>query len=252
MYLMYVDESGDCGLTNSPTDYFILSGLVVHELRWQACLTKLVECRKKMRSQYGLKLREEIHAAHLINRPGDLVRIKRHDRLAILRDFADTLAAMPDVSLVNVLVDKRSKTPGYDVFEMAWTALIQRFENTMSYKNFPGPPNPQERGIILPDHTDDKKLMQLLRKLRYFNPVPSNFGGSRMMPLRFIVEDPCHRNSAHSYFIQAVDLSAYLLHQRTKPNSYMRKKGGTNYFDRLKPVLCLHATRADPLAIVRL
>jgi len=34
---MYVDESGDSGLPSdgSPTRYFCLSGLVVHELRWQ-------------------------------------------------------------------------------------------------------------------------------------------------------------------------------------------------------------------------
>ena len=37
MYLMYVDESGDSGLVNSPTRYFVLTGMVVHELR---CCTK--------------------------------------------------------------------------------------------------------------------------------------------------------------------------------------------------------------------
>ena len=35
MFLMYVDESGDCGLQNSPTRYLVLTGLVIHELRWQ-------------------------------------------------------------------------------------------------------------------------------------------------------------------------------------------------------------------------
>ncbi|MBK7203929.1 MAG: DUF3800 domain-containing protein [Anaerolineae bacterium] len=30
MYLMYVDESGDCGLTNSPTRYFVLTGLILN------------------------------------------------------------------------------------------------------------------------------------------------------------------------------------------------------------------------------
>ena len=35
MYLMYVDESGDVGMVNSPSRYFVLVGLVLHELRWQ-------------------------------------------------------------------------------------------------------------------------------------------------------------------------------------------------------------------------
>jgi len=29
---MYVDESGDPGLVGSPTEHFLLTGLVVHEL----------------------------------------------------------------------------------------------------------------------------------------------------------------------------------------------------------------------------
>jgi hypothetical protein len=42
MYFMYVDESGDPGLVGSPTRYFTLTGMVVHELRWHETLNKLV------------------------------------------------------------------------------------------------------------------------------------------------------------------------------------------------------------------
>jgi hypothetical protein len=49
MYLMYVDESGDCGMTKSPSRYFVLTGLVVHEVRWTDCLEKLIEFRRRMR-----------------------------------------------------------------------------------------------------------------------------------------------------------------------------------------------------------
>ncbi len=31
---MYVDESGDMGLVNSPTRFFVLSGVVIHEMRF--------------------------------------------------------------------------------------------------------------------------------------------------------------------------------------------------------------------------
>jgi hypothetical protein len=42
MYLMYVDESGDCGLPadSSPSSLFCLSGLVVHELRWREAIAE--------------------------------------------------------------------------------------------------------------------------------------------------------------------------------------------------------------------
>ena len=253
MYLMYVDESGDCGLVNTPTRYFVLTGLIVHELRWRQYLDELVEFRRYMRQQFGLRLREEIHASAMINSPGGLVRIKRYDRLAIIRAFADELASMSDFNIINVVVDKHGKPSTYDVFGMAWKVLIQRFENTLSRRNFAGPANADERGMIFPDHTDDKKLTLLLRQMRRYNPIPNQvpFGpGYRNLALGKLIEDPNYRDSGHSYFIQAADLAAFLLYQRLVPNAYMRKKGGQHYFNRLAPILCKVASPKDPNGIV--
>jgi hypothetical protein len=83
MFLMFVDESGDSGLTGSPTEHFVSNGIVMHELRWRACVESLQEFRREIRRDFGLKLREEIHASEMLFRPGDLVRIKKHDRLKI-------------------------------------------------------------------------------------------------------------------------------------------------------------------------
>ena len=63
MYLMYVDESGDIGLSGSPTRYFVLTGLVLHELRWRQTLDELIGFRRELKADFGLKLREEIHAS---------------------------------------------------------------------------------------------------------------------------------------------------------------------------------------------
>ncbi len=109
MFLMYVDESGDVGMTNSPTRYFVLVGLVLHELRWQQTRDELIAFRRDIKQRHGLKLREEIHASALISRPGALARIAKHARLEVLRRHADKLAAMPDLSLVCVVVDKQGK-----------------------------------------------------------------------------------------------------------------------------------------------
>lgn len=49
MYLMYVDESGDTGILNSPTRYFILSGIIIRELKWRDTLDELVLFRKYLR-----------------------------------------------------------------------------------------------------------------------------------------------------------------------------------------------------------
>jgi hypothetical protein len=94
-----------------------------------------------------------------------------------------------------------------------------------------------------------------MRQMRQYNPVPhaSWFGlGYRNLPLSYIVEDPSFRDSAHSYFIQAVDALAFLPYQHIAPNTYMKRNSGQNYLGRLKPILCLKAAPSDPLGIVRL
>jgi hypothetical protein len=255
MYIMYVDESGDSGLVNSPTSFFVLTGLVLHELRWESHLNNLIGFRRNLRQQFGMKLREEFHASELINKPGKLARRSKPDRLKMIRLFANLLPTMNDISLINIVVDKSTKTAGYDVFEMAWKTLIQRFENTVAHHNFPGPRNPDERGIIICDHTEDERLMQIIRKLHHHNPAPhtAELGtGYRNIPIQYLIEDPNFRDSGHSYFIQAVDLAAFLLYQHLQPSTYMRKKAGHAYFMRLQPILCTVASRGDPLGLVRL
>jgi Protein of unknown function (DUF3800) len=179
MFMMYVDESGDPGLVGSPCRYYVLSGLVVHETCWRPVLERLLEFRRRVRDQFGLKLREELHAARMINKPGPLVRIKRHDRLRIIRDFADQLAAIPEISVINVVIDKEGKDASYDVFENAWKILIQRLEDTIAHRNFRGPRFSGDRAMIFPDDTDNKRLRELLRRLRVENPVPSSCGLGR-------------------------------------------------------------------------
>jgi hypothetical protein len=175
--------------------------------------------------------------------------------LEIIRVFAKEIAMMPDISILNIVVDKQGKRPDSDIFAIAWRALIQRFENTLVHRNFPGPANPDERGLLFPDHTDDKKLVRLLRQMRKYNPIPNQatYGqGYRNLTLSKIIEDPSFRDSEHSYFVQACDMAAYLLYQHLSPNSYMKRKSGHNYFGLLSPVLCKVASTKDPMGIVRL
>jgi len=254
MFLMYVDESGDVGMSAaSPTRYFVLTGLVVHELRWQTCLNQILSFRQRMKNTFGLKMREEIHAAQMITSPGDLVRIKKQDRLSILRFYADELASMNDLNIINIVVDKQGKPADYDVFEMAWKCLIMRLEKTLSANNFNGPRNSDKRAMLFPDHTDDKKLTQLLRKMRRYNPTPfPNNSGWSNKPLRTIIEDPNFRESHRSHFIQAADVCAFLLYQHLAPSGYIKKKGAGTYFNRLDPILCKVASPRDPQGIVRL
>lgn len=255
MYLMYVDESGDSGLVDSPTDDFVLTGLVVHEPDWLPYLNRLIAFRRRMRDSHGLLLREELHASRLLTRPGALVRIKKNDRLTIIRAFTHELSQLERLRLICVHVDKRTKNTDYDVFERAWTALIQRFLNTIERGNFPHSGAAEETGMLFPDDTDQLKLTRLVTRLRRYNPVPNQprFGsGYRNLPIERVIEHPSFRDSAGSYYVQAADLAAFLLYQSVAPSSYVSRKGARWHFDRLLPIVLRQASASDPRGVVRL
>lgn len=253
MYLMYVDESGDVGIVNSPTRYFILSAIVVHELRWKNTLRGLVEFRRMLRDTKGLKLREEIHSNEFITRPGDLKRIKRNDRLDILKKCMDWMNGQHHINIFSVAVDKEGRKD--DIFELAWNTLIMRFENTIRHNNFSGPQNADDRGIILSDNTEGEKLRKLVRKMRHFNTIPNTqqlySGGFRNLKLEYVIEDPVFRDSQHSFIHQMNDVVAYCVRQRYEPNSYMKKKGGHNFYKRIDNVLTKEVSK-NGLGIVEI
>jgi Protein of unknown function (DUF3800) len=250
MYLMYVDESGDTGLVGSPSRYFTLSGIVVHERSWRTFIDRLIAFRKTLKSVYGLGVRTEIHASEYIRKPID--GLTKYDRLAILRNTIDELAKMPEISITNVVVDKQGKAPDYDVFQKAWGVLFQRFENTLFYGNFPGQFR-DDFGMVLSDATAGQKLTQMVRRMAVYNPIPSSYGyESRNIPIKKIIEDPHFKDSRSSLPVQMADVCAYFLHQRYAPNGYIKRKSAHNYFDRLKPVLNLKASTTNAMGIVQI
>ena len=254
MYFLYVDESGDTGLVNSPGRYFALTGLVIHETNWTAIVDDLVVFRQNLRANYGLKVRDEIHANPFVQGGQPLSGIPRHVKLYILRQCIDWLSARNDVHVVTVVIDKFNKPATYNVFESAWQALIQRFENTIQYKNFPGGFSDQQ-GMIIPDNTDARKLTALLRKMRRFNAVPSqsHFAQQGMpyrnLKLQSVIEDPFYKDSSTSLIHQIVDVVVYFARQHFEPNRNVKKFGARNYYARLTPVINQRTGGNAPLYI---
>jgi hypothetical protein len=244
---MYVDESGDTGLSASPTSYFVLSGLVVHESRWRDFLNQLVDFRRRLRTNYGLPIRSEIHAAEFVNRRVRAVGrslISRPDKLSILQNVLDELARTRFISITNVVVrksDKIGRTPPYDIFD---TAMI--------YAYFPGRFK-DDYGMVITDATAGNKLLRKVRRMAVYNPIPNDptFGGGyRNLPIVRVIEDPYGKDSSETLPIQMADVAAYFLHQRLKPNSFVQRMNARQYFDRLLPVLNAHASRANQFGVV--
>lgn len=247
---MYVDESGDTGIGGSPTRFFALSGLVVHESRWREFISVLIQFRKTLRSVYGLPVRGEIHSSEFISKRA--FGLERHIRLAILRHCLDELAKLNYINITNVIIDKSNKSADFDVFSAAWGLLFQRFENTLMHGNFPGQ-HRNDYGIVLTDATAGTQLSRIVRRMAVYNPIPNSthYGiGFRNIPITKIIEDPYGKDSRQSLPIQMVDVVDYFLHQRYRANSYIRKQRAHLYFDRLAPVLNTYASRYDAMGIV--
>lgn len=250
MYLMYVDESGDPGNNVAQSEFFCLSGLVIHESEWRNFISALTKFKRTISDVYGFPVRSELHAVKLLRHSE--FGIPKHDRLAILRNFIDELAKINCISITNVVVNKKDKPKDYDVFSVAWRTLFQRFENTLVHGNFPGGYS-RSFGLVFTDATNGEKLSAIMRKMAIYNPIPNRFGaGYKDVPILRIIEDPSSRDSRHSLPIQACDTIAYFLHQSLKPNAYVRKSGARNYFNRLELILNKSASKHNALGMVLL
>lgn len=245
MFLMYVDESGDVGKVNSPTQHFILSSITLNANDWLKFLNDLIDFRRSLKISHGLKMRTEIHAKEFFKGSPNCTYIKKHLRIDILKKCIDWLASRQDINIITVRCDK-SLNGGKDIFDYTWKCLIQRFENTLRGNNF-SIRWKHQIGMIISDNTDGGKLKKLLRSMRRVNFVPNIIsaygGGSRNILLKVVIEDPVMRDSDASYVHQMADVIAYFAKQYYQPNKYMRKKGGRNTYNNLNPVINKWATK---------
>lgn len=258
MYIMYVDECGDSGLQESSSRYFILSGMVMHEAYWTDTMNRIHALRKELLEKYGLPVMRELHAGEMLGRSSKKYSdIGKLDRMMIFRDVLGFEQTLEKTRIINVVVDKRGKSFGFSPFETAWDALINRFENTIRHGNFPNPYSDgrapfQEKGLLIVDETDEKKLRMLIRQMRHGNVIPSaiDHGASIRHDLTRVIEDPLHKQSEWSLPIQLCDANSYFLKQTLEPNSTVKKYKAKNYFYRLEPILLKEACASNEYGIV--
>lgn len=250
MFVLYVDESGDpgewIGKSSGNSRHFILSGIIIPMADWNELFDNIKEFRRRIRTDFGLPLRTEIHASELIRIGSiDAYRaIRKSDRVRILRRIAQELPSiLPTARVINVCLDKAAHL-GRNVKELAWTRLLTRYHTFLQK-------SATAYGIVVADGIDDKEVRRLTRKLRVYNPTPSHSGGYYNCPIRSVLEDPFHRDSRDSYFTQIADVAAHLLYRSEYPKGALRKFGIEQLFRHIEPLLLKEASKSDPLGIVR-
>ncbi|MGI6375137.1 MAG: DUF3800 domain-containing protein [Anaerolineae bacterium] len=256
MYLAYVDESGDDGLLQSPLSLYILSAVIVHETDWNAHFEQLAADRRSWPTQYGLRQRTTLKARDLANGQGDFhfsrCKMNTRTRFGFYRQCLGSLAALERIRVLNIAIRKDvfPQAPDRTVFETAWTFLLQRYHTFLAKGGVLGR---VEHGIVIHDSTRNAELRGLMRKMRAYNPVPSDQlhgQGVRDIPVTRLLDDPIPRDDRHSYYIQMADIIAYSLARRDIPRPRLERHGFSGFFRVLEPVLLKDASRYDPYGIV--
>lgn len=257
MYLIYADESGDSGLKAGGTDWFVISGIIIHERHWNDVFQGIVNLRRYWNSWYNIPQRVVLHATEIVNGHGDYHHsqygLKTEDRFEIYHNALSFLANLAGkIHILNVFIRKRNIfKPDLDVFEWGWKFFIQRFHNTLDTGGALG--SDSNFGMLITDRTHDDHLRKLMRQMRAFNYIKSKKPGTppyHNVLVTRVLDDPVPRDSRHSYFIQLADLVAFALARRDFPRARLKSHKFETYFDVVDPVLLKDANRSNPQGIV--
>jgi hypothetical protein len=210
MYLTYFDESGDTGLVNSPTTWFVLNAVLVHEQVWLDTLDALRGFRRELRTKYGIPVQNEIKALDFRYGRGPFkgLHISRKQRFDIYRQFMEFEATL-NVRTFSVAIGKAGAfANGWEPRTTAWQFAMERIQRFCESRD--------DYATIFPDEGHGFFIRALMRQMRRFHYIPARFGGSaRSMKIERVLEDPNDRQSQESYFVQLADLNAYATHRHT-------------------------------------
>jgi Protein of unknown function (DUF3800) len=210
MYLAYFDESGDSGVTNSPTRFFVLSCILVHRTKWLESLNGLIAMRRLMRDSTGISTRAETKAIEIRKGRGPLLPLRWsiERRMTFYRNVMSYVATnFAHLTIFSVAIDKKPCADrGHDPRQRAWQFALQRVNRFCDDGN--------HGAMIFPDEGHGILIKRMIRKMRRYEKVPKKFGGgSFTVPIERIVEDPNDRKSHDSYFIQLADWCAFAAHR---------------------------------------
>lgn len=213
MHFVYLDESGDSGLKNSPTKHYILAGFSIHHGDWQALAVRLREFRAKMATRYGYPAEAELHASELLGAAPFIHGVSRPDRLLLARSLIYMLSRCPEIRTFAWVVRKARAGPVETAAGQAMADLT-----TWTLDGRIGPNNPCRHAgfLILHDAAPSQPFKHIGRS-------------------DWLVGHPVGLSSRDDNMIQVADLIAYMVRQKFSPNRHALTNGYVTLCDKLLP-----------------
>ncbi|MGK5171828.1 DUF3800 domain-containing protein [Geodermatophilus sp. CPCC 205761] len=211
--MAYVDESGDSGYSGSRT--YTLGCVLVEADRWPDTFDSFISFRRFVAARFGVRVRAEVKANHLVGGRGALSGLGEKQRHAIYRQHM-RLAEKLGLRVFAVVIQKdKIKNQNRNPRDIAWEFLLQRLERASDAFDQPI--------WLTHDEGESAAIRKLARKARRIGKAGSRFGtGTLKVPFRLLLDDPVPRDSAQSYFIQLADLAAYAAFRSVQPPSPKR------------------------------
>ncbi len=230
MYFLYADESGDPGNDLTASQHFILGAIVVPASLWTRTANRLASFRQDLYRSHGLNPQDEFHASEMVRIRSDTsVRLPKQKRLALLRHYAATFPYLFEGGhVLTVDFDKKEHPHVVNFLHPAWTMLLNQYNQFLLEK--------ESYGLVVADEGANNAVRQASRMLRNLPPALGGFRNSSLTGAR-ILEDPFHRDSKHSYFIQSADVVAHLRYRQLFPQGSMMKYNLERFFEHLQPLV---------------
>lgn len=212
MHLVYVDESGDPGVTAGSSRYFVLCGLGVHHADWHEVQQQLDELRDRLAKLHGLPPGAEIHAAEFLSSSRNHLGLNQRQRIQCLLHLLGFLHRTEKIAAFRVFIDKSTGEP--DPLATAWSALATevrtRIEASVHLRC-------SAEGLIL--ISDDMRPSPGSRWINQALSADPKLG-------RLLIDLPFGRESHQSQLLQLSDLLSFLTKQMLMPNHFFAGPSG--------------------------
>ena len=240
MYFIYIDDS-----TDRPTNVF--SAMAIPHEQWSEAFDYIKLWRKYLKDVHDIPVGYELHATELLSGRGSSNRLRHLSRGKRAQIFHKTFRVVEYMKRYGVLVFNVCNND--DNQFRAFERLLNRINRNMNAKN--------DFAHLVCDEGKEHQYTTLVRKMKIFNPIPSNTGvwpgGApfRNITLDRILEDPQFKRSSKSYFIQTVDFVAFGLLRRERPTPAARRQRIHRSFDQLTNITVKECNPRDPYGIIR-